>query len=111
MSTARPTVIGRNKLTWRESGSGFALYLGGSPVAHVVPDAVHAGMWRVRRPNGFLSDMVNLTRARDAAEALALASRYRRQEAQETPSEGPPVAANDFPGPEARRKATNGGAS
>jgi hypothetical protein len=32
----------------------------------VVPDAAHRGMWRVRWPDGRLSDMTNLTRAKDA---------------------------------------------
>jgi hypothetical protein len=32
------------------------------------------GMWRVRMPNGNVSDMVNLTRAKDAAQSIALAS-------------------------------------
>jgi hypothetical protein len=41
-------------------------------VASVVPDAKHPQMWRVALPNGHLSDMVNLTRAKDAARSLAL---------------------------------------
>jgi hypothetical protein len=32
----------------------------------LVEDAVHPGMWRIRHPDGTLSDMVNITRARDA---------------------------------------------
>ena len=32
----------------------------------IVPDPKWPGMYRVRRPNGSLSDMVNLTRAKDA---------------------------------------------
>jgi hypothetical protein len=37
--------------------------------AHVVPDGAYPGMYRVRRPDGSLSDMVNLTRAADYARA------------------------------------------
>jgi hypothetical protein len=37
----------------------------------VVPDPEWPKMYRVRRPNGSLTDMVNMTRARDAARALA----------------------------------------
>jgi hypothetical protein len=37
------------------------------PVAEVVPDAKWPRMWRVRWPDGSLSDMVNLSRAKDAA--------------------------------------------
>lgn len=33
----------------------------------VVEDDRFPGMWRIRAPNGELSDMVNLTRAKDAA--------------------------------------------
>jgi hypothetical protein len=32
----------------------------------IVPDAKWPGMYRIRRPNGSLSDMVNLTRVKDA---------------------------------------------
>ena len=39
----------------------------------IEPDATWPGMWRVKLPNGQLSDMVNLTRAKDAAVALACA--------------------------------------
>ena len=44
-------------------------------------------MWRVRFPDGRLSDMTNETRARDAATSIALAilSEYQMQE---TPSDG-----------------------
>jgi hypothetical protein len=38
----------------------------------VVPDKKSPRMYRVRRPDGSLTDMVNLTRARDAAQGLAI---------------------------------------
>ena len=38
-------------------------------VVSIVPDAVWPGMYRLRFPDGRLSDMVNLTRARDALRA------------------------------------------
>ena len=41
-------------------------------VACVEPDSKYPQMWRVRLPNGHLSDIVNLTRAKDAARYLAL---------------------------------------
>jgi hypothetical protein len=34
-------------------------------VLSIEPDAVYAGMWRVRRSDGTLTDMVNKTRARE----------------------------------------------
>jgi hypothetical protein len=36
----------------------------------VVPDPEWPGMYRVRLPDGQLTDMVNLTRAREAAQVL-----------------------------------------
>jgi hypothetical protein len=41
------------------------------PLAEIVPDATWPGMWRVRWPDGSLSDMANLTRAKDAAWVIA----------------------------------------
>ena len=38
----------------------------------VVPDPDWPKMYRVRHPDGLLSDMVNLSRARDVARSLAL---------------------------------------
>jgi hypothetical protein len=43
----------------------------GRTVADVVPDVHYPGMYRVKLAGEPLSDMVNLTRARDAAVALA----------------------------------------
>jgi len=41
-------------------------------LATVEPDAQWAGLFRVRFPNGHATDIVNLTRAKDAAVILAL---------------------------------------
>ena len=59
----------RNILTdhWRTNGSRWELVTAGRVVAKVVPDAVYAGMWRIDLGDGALSDMVNLTRAKEAA--------------------------------------------
>ena len=40
----------------------------------ISPDAKYPGMWRIKLPNGLLSDMVNLTRAKDAAVSLGRAA-------------------------------------
>jgi hypothetical protein len=40
-------------------------------LARIVPDQVHAGMWRVVRANGQLSDMLNKARAKDVAWGMA----------------------------------------
>ena len=43
-----------------------------------VPAAAHPGMWRVRWPDGRLSDVTNLTRAKDAV-ACFMETEERRQ--------------------------------
>ena len=59
----------------------------GRVLATVEPDQDWSGMWRVRMPGGHLTDMVNLTRARDAASLLALGA----LKAGESPAEAPGV--------------------
>jgi hypothetical protein len=54
-------------LRWK----GDALHLGARTVARIVPDATYTGMWRIELPNGWRSDLVNRTRAKDAAVAIA----------------------------------------
>lgn len=46
----------------------------GRVLASVEPDATWPGLWRVRVPDGSLTEMVNLTRAKDAAVSVALAA-------------------------------------
>jgi hypothetical protein len=52
---------------WR----GNRLFFRRKLVATIIQDEKYPSMWRVRLPNGHVSDMVNLTRAKDAAMALA----------------------------------------
>jgi hypothetical protein len=76
------TVVGRGKLNWRKTADGgYALHLGRSKKAllTVLPDAVYPGMWRVLC-RGEQSDMVNLSRAKDAGYSIALALVNHRQE-------------------------------
>ena len=49
----------------------------GRLLAVVEPDAKYPGMYRVRTKDGHLTDMVNLSRAKDAARSLAIASLNR----------------------------------
>jgi hypothetical protein len=42
-------------------------------VASIEPDSKYPNMWRVRLPGGHVTDMVNLTRAKDAAVSLVAA--------------------------------------
>jgi hypothetical protein len=67
-------IYGRNDFTWAEHPDGWSLHAIGhrSAVVHVVPDGVWPGMWRVRHPDGQLSDMANLSWAKDGAIAVAM---------------------------------------
>jgi hypothetical protein len=62
------------KLSWKKRQEGWALYCEGrsGPVLHVVPDETYPNMWRIKRQDGSLSDMTNLTWARDGALTVAL---------------------------------------
>jgi hypothetical protein len=95
-SPAMSRITGRDRLSWHKSAGGFALHREGlrAPLLHVMPDATHRGMWRIRHPDGRLSDMANLTWAKDGAVALALNLLNGRQ-AQETAAGAPPVRSND----------------
>ena len=61
------------RVTWRNAGDRYTLHLGRSKKAllEIVPDKDWGGMWRVLH-QGELSDMVNLTRAKDAGMKWAL---------------------------------------
>jgi hypothetical protein len=59
--------FGSNELVW----DGLKLKLGARVTATIEPDAHWPGMWRVRF-GGKLSDMANLSRAKDAAISLVL---------------------------------------
>jgi hypothetical protein len=62
----------KDHLMWH--GDRLLLRTGRRLLAILEPDSEWPGMWRVRLPNGDLPDMANRTRAKDAAELLALAS-------------------------------------
>jgi hypothetical protein len=66
-----PHVYGRNDLHWH--GDSVRLR-SGRVVATIGPDKVWRDMWRVHLPDGHVTDMVNRTRAKDAAATLALAA-------------------------------------
>jgi hypothetical protein len=53
---------------------GSRLFFRGRVVASIVPDKQWPGMWRVQLPDGHLSDVVNRSRAKDAALALVYAA-------------------------------------
>jgi len=62
------------KVVW----NGLELRLGRGVMATVEPDARWSGMWGARCGSN-ISDMANLTRAKDAAALLALAARHERE--------------------------------
>src|SRR5215831_7000547 len=85
--------IHSRELVWRKSAHGLTLHLGrGRGLLDVVPDGTYPGMWRIQTPDGRRSDMVNLTRAKDAAVSVALAIHNRQKQTFETPAEAAPVA-------------------
>ena len=66
-------VYNRRDLAWQKVPEGWALHCRGlCDAVYVVPDAVYPGMWRVRLSDGDLTDMANLTWARDGAVSIAL---------------------------------------
>jgi hypothetical protein len=74
-------VTGRDRLVWRTDGRALSLHLHRSRRAliRVEPDGRWPGMFRIRSADG-LSDMTNLSRAKDAAVATALRSLNTVQE-------------------------------
>jgi hypothetical protein len=67
-------------LQWKQVGADWRLFHARRIVGRAVPDAKHDGMWRVKLPGG-LSDMVNLSRAKDAAREFAIRQIERRANA------------------------------
>ena len=73
-------MFGRQDLIW--DGSQLQLFSNLSLVlASIELDQIRPGKWRVRLPDGHLTDMVNLSRAQDAAASLALSVLNRHREA------------------------------
>jgi hypothetical protein len=87
-------MIESTELAWRGRGNAFVLHTTHSkkPILSVEPDATYPGMWRINL-RGRLSDMANLTRAKDAAITWALTDQNRYRE---TPSEAPPMHLNQL---------------
>ena len=62
-------IYATSEFCFRPGRHGLAVSLQGSKaeIVHIVPDGKYPGMWRVRLPDGGLTVMVNLARAKDAA--------------------------------------------
>ena len=81
-----------------------ALFYGNArpPLAVIIPDGRYAGMFRIAWPDGRLGDIVNLSRAKDAAAAIAERgppardrSRFNwKQDRSKPPIFAPPVRRN-----------------
>ncbi len=74
-------------LRWQRYGTSWLLLHGRRRMGRVVPDAKYLGMWRAQWPDGSLSDMANLSRAKDAV-ARFVETEERRQRARHSLSEG-----------------------
>lgn len=60
---------GSRRLSWSKN----KLYLGKQVLFEVVPDSTHKGMFRIKWPDGVLSeDLYNLSHAKDNSVKLAL---------------------------------------
>jgi hypothetical protein len=66
----KPFAFNGKTYQWLSIGHGYELRTGGRSVARVVPDVAYPSMYRVER-DGKLSDVANLSRAKDAALSLA----------------------------------------
>jgi hypothetical protein len=64
-------LIGR-ELAWKRDGADWVLHHRRRRMGRVAPDARHRGMYRVVLSRGRLSDMANLSWAKDAALAAAI---------------------------------------
>src|SRR5262245_35260034 len=80
--------INSQRLTW----IGDELVYGRRTLLRIERDGVYPEMWRVRLPDGSLTDMVNRTRAKDAAVSIA----HRLLNMSESLSEAPPTSPNEF---------------
>jgi hypothetical protein len=56
-----------------------------------VPDPDHSGMWRVHWPDGRRSDIVNLSRAKDALASFVETEQRRHRRGRQTPPEALPI--------------------
>jgi len=72
--TFKPFTYRGRAYHWRTDRSRWELLVAGRVLASVVTDAVYPNMWRIDLGDGALSDLVNLTRAKDAAVRLVDAS-------------------------------------
>jgi hypothetical protein len=85
ISAVRAELIG--DLAWRRDGVGWILFHKRRRMGRVLPDNQHRGMYRSVLSRGRLSDMANLSWAKDAV--LAVAIRELAWEADHHPANDP----------------------
>jgi hypothetical protein len=85
----------RDRLTWK--GNRLCVGAGKRSLVEIEPDARCPGMRRARHPDGSLSDMVNQTRARDAATSLALRILQVEETRAGAPQTANPASAEPLP--------------
>jgi hypothetical protein len=61
-----------DNLTWRQDRTGWRLFAGRRCYGRVVPDTQHPKMWRSELSCGRLSDMANLSWAKNAVLEAAI---------------------------------------
>jgi hypothetical protein len=81
-------------LAWRKVGNCWQLFAGKRRFGKVIPDSKHPGMWRAPLSGGRLSDMANLSWARNAVmEAAIREIEWEARQAANTPSNSQQSAA------------------
>jgi hypothetical protein len=85
--------FGRSFYEWRRTPDSWLLMQSRRVAAMLLPDPRFPSMFRIKLPNGSISDMVNLTRAKDAALSLADAMLDGRKRGFQAPAIAPMEAA------------------
>ena len=82
------------QLTWRRHGTGWRLFAGRRRFGDVAPDSKYPGMWRSPKSNGGMSDMANLSWAKNAVceEAIRELEWEARNRRAITPSKSQQIA-------------------
>jgi hypothetical protein len=90
--------------------TAFGLYAGtdSRPLATVIPDDLWPGLYRIRFDDGAISDVTNLSRAKDAARTVSKSFRWKPIKTDGQPIGSPPIspAQNSDPEPSDRGRAT-----
>ncbi len=97
-------IYSRKDFAWRKGPDGWDLHAIGhrSAIVHVVPDGVWPGMWRICYRDGRLSDMANLSWARDGAVAVAMRLVDPRRQAEQRVSRDPSMRQTGVAAPRRR---------